>query len=165
MPLSLNTEQTRNGASQGSLIRGRLISGLPNPVDVYVGRRMRGRRMALGLSQGNVATALGLTFQQIQKYERGENRVSASRLWDLSSVLGCSVSFFFEDMDEPTAESSPRNLVSLKSDTESPSQAHSVADETSDLLRAYYRITGVRVRRGVYELTQSLAAAQDTFPK
>src|SRR3954469_15434291 len=75
----------------------------PNPIDVHVGHKLRLRRTLLGLSQQKVGEALGLTFQQVQKYERGANRIGASRLWDLSGVLDCPISFFFEEMDERTA--------------------------------------------------------------
>src|SRR5438046_1464424 len=80
--------------------RGRLSSGEPNPVDVHVGNRLRLRRTLLGISQEKLGEAIGLTFQQVQKYERGANRIGASRLWDLSLVLNCPVSYFYEDMSE-----------------------------------------------------------------
>ena len=79
----------------------------PNPTDKHVGARVRMRRMMLGMSQETLGDALGLTFQQVQKYERGANRIGASRLWDLSRVLDCPMSFFFEDMDDATASASP----------------------------------------------------------
>ena len=72
--------------------------GYPNPVDVHVGNRMRQRRTLLGMSQEKLGEALGLTFQQVQKYERGMNRVSASRLFDLSRVLDVPIAYFFEEM-------------------------------------------------------------------
>src|SRR6266404_1584123 len=78
--------------------RGRMPSGKPNPVDVHVGSRVRLRRTLLGMSQEKLGEAIGLTFQQVQKYERGANRVGASRLYDLSRVLDVPVSFFFEEM-------------------------------------------------------------------
>ena len=80
--------------------RGRTPSGAPNPIDVHVGARIRMRRNLLGWSQEKLGNLLGLTFQQVQKYEKGLNRVSASRLWDFSTVLSIPVSFFFEDMDK-----------------------------------------------------------------
>jgi transcriptional regulator with XRE-family HTH domain len=86
-------------------------SGKPNPVDVHVGARVRLRRTLLGLSQERLGEAIGLTFQQVQKYERGANRIGASRLYDLSRVLDVPVSFFFEDMDDQTAAMSPRNVT------------------------------------------------------
>ncbi|MBL4614923.1 MAG: helix-turn-helix transcriptional regulator, partial [Magnetovibrio sp.] len=72
--------------------------GTPRPVDVHVGARLRQRRTLLGMSQEKLGEAVGLTFQQIQKYERGANRIGASRLYQLSNVLDVSVSYFFEEM-------------------------------------------------------------------
>src|ERR687896_2738611 len=87
---------------------GRMASkGFPNPMDVHVGSRIRLRRTLLGMSQERLAEAIGLTFQQVQKYERGANRIGASRLFDLSRVLDVAVSFFFEDMPDSVAARSP----------------------------------------------------------
>src|SRR6516164_3891114 len=77
--------------------------GRPSPIDVHVGSRVRLRRTLLGMSQERLGEALGLTFQQVQKYERGVNRVGASRLFDLSRVLDVPISFFFDDMPESLA--------------------------------------------------------------
>ena len=133
-------------------VRGR-IGGKPNPIDVHVGSRLRLRRTLLGLSQQKVGDALGLTFQQVQKYERGANRIGASRLWDLSGVLDCPVSFFFEEMDNSTA------AQAKKSDTPNNDIGDPMSRrETLDLVRAYYRITEEPVRRRIYELTKSLGA-------
>ena len=86
--------------SVNGTIRGRLSDGTPNPIDLYVGSRVRMRRSLLGMSQERLAAELGVTFQQVQKYERGLNRIGASRLWDLSQVLGVSVAYFYENLDE-----------------------------------------------------------------
>ena len=82
--------------------RGRTPDGSPNPVDVYVGKRIKLRRQALNLSQYTVAELLGLTFQQIQKYEKGNNRISASRLWDYACVLRVPIQFFFRIWIRPS---------------------------------------------------------------
>ena len=82
--------------------RGKLPDGAPNPVDVYVGSRIRLRRQLLGWPQEKLAELLGVTFQQIQKYERGTNRLGASRLWDAANILEVPVGFFFDDMDKET---------------------------------------------------------------
>src|ERR1700683_4563334 len=79
--------------------------GRPSPIDVHVGSRVRLRRTLLGMSQERLGEALGLTFQQVQKYERGVNRVGASRLFDLSRVLDVPISFFFDDMPDSLANS------------------------------------------------------------
>ena len=91
--------------SQTKNSRGRLR---PNPIDVHVGMRIRLRRQVLNLTQEQLAKLLGLTFQQIQKYEKGLNRISASRLWDIAQVLQTSIDFFYEDIDDQTAALSPR---------------------------------------------------------
>lgn len=78
--------------------RGRTPDGEPNPIDIHVGKRMRLRRNLLGIPQEKLARMLGLTFQQVQKYEKGMNRIGCSRLWDIAQVLGVEISFFFEDM-------------------------------------------------------------------
>lgn len=143
--------------------RGRMPSGKPNPVDVYVGSRVRLRRALLGLSQENLGDAIGLTFQQVQKYERGANRVGASRLWDLSRVLDCPVSYFFEDMDDDVQASSPRNLTERTKAPEYKDTDPMTKRETLDLVRAYYKITNPKVRRRIYELAKSLAPSEEAI--
>lgn len=158
--------------AQGKSPRGRMPGGAPNPVDVHVGSRVRLRRMLMGLSQEKLGEALGLTFQQVQKYERGINRIGASRLWDLSRVLGIPVGYFFENMEEAVARLSPRQLAdcltAMPADGEeegSPSDAGDGEDEGDaghrevlELIRAYGRISDPGVRRRIYELTRTLAA-------
>ncbi|MEQ9447320.1 MAG: helix-turn-helix domain-containing protein [Rhodospirillaceae bacterium] len=136
-------------------------SGKPNPVDVHVGGRVRLRRTLLGMSQERLGEAIGLTFQQVQKYERGANRIGASRLWDLSRVLDCPVSFFFEDMDEETQSASPRNLNVETQDIEASDNDPMAKRETLELVRAYYKIKDYHVRRRIYELAKSLATTDD----
>ena len=86
--------------------RGRMPDGTPNPVDVHVGKKIFTRRIELGLSMEKLASSVGLTFQQVQKYERGMNRVSASRLFDFSKVLGVPINYFFSDLDNMTEQNS-----------------------------------------------------------
>ena len=90
--------------------RGKMANGEPNPIDVYVGKRMRLRRQMLCLSQEKLAAALGLTFQQVQKYERGLNRMGASRLWDIAAVLNVPINYFFDGMDSQIRRQSPSQL-------------------------------------------------------
>ena len=132
----------------------------PNPIDVHVGGRVRLRRLYMDMSQSSLARAIGLTFQQIQKYERGLNRISASRLFDLSRVLEVPVSFFFDDMPEGLAESGPRGAAGTGPATGmSAGLGDPLAErETVDLVRAYYAIEDRTVRRRVYEITKALAA-------
>ncbi len=125
----------------------------PNPIDVHVGARLRLRRTLLGLSQEKLGEAVGITFQQLQKYERGSNRISASRLFNLSQVLGVPVSFFFDDM--PGAEDAyvePQNQTPVDSD-ECDSMARR---ETLELVRAYYRISDPGVRKRTFDLIKVL---------
>ena len=148
--------------------RGRTPSGRPNPIDVHVGARVRLRRTLLGMSQEKLGEALGLTFQQVQKYERGANRVGASRLFDLSRVLDVPVSFFFDDMGEELKTQTPALIAGVGELEEPP--AHFEHDpmakrETLELVRAYYRITDPQVRKRVYELAKALADASDLVAK
>ena len=141
-----------------------MTTKFPNPVDRFVGSRVRMRRMMLGLSQEKLADALGLTFQQVQKYERGVNRVGASRLFDLSRVLDVPISFFFDDMPDnlATAFGAQRGRRA----TGLPETADAFADdtlnrrETLELVRAYYRITDASVRKRVFDLIKSMGPAE-----
>ncbi|MBQ8660715.1 MAG: helix-turn-helix transcriptional regulator [Alphaproteobacteria bacterium] len=139
--------------------RGRTPLGEPNPIDVHVGNRIRLRRTLLGMSQERLASLLGLTFQQVQKYERGMNRVGASRLWDISKVLEAPISFFYEDMDKVVANQSPRMFSAVES---APSalqedEADYISDpmqkqETIELVKAYYKIPNRKAARHLYDL-------------
>lgn len=141
--------------------RGRTPSGKPNPIDVHVGGRVRLRRTLLGMSQEKLGEAIGLTFQQVQKYERGANRIGASRLFDLSRVLDVPVSFFFDDMSDDTSQQSPRMMVAgVAEEVATPFEADPMTKrETLELVRAYYRITDPQVRKRVFELAKALAHA------
>ncbi|MBF0325923.1 MAG: helix-turn-helix transcriptional regulator [Alphaproteobacteria bacterium] len=136
--------------------RGRTPSGKPNPIDVHVGSRVRLRRTLLGMSQEHLGEALGLTFQQVQKYERGANRISASRLFDLARVLDVPVTFFYEEMDEETMAASPRHMVRATVDPPDAAEALMAQRETLELVRAYYRIVDPEVRKQVHELAKAL---------
>jgi transcriptional regulator with XRE-family HTH domain len=121
----------------------------PNPIDIHVGQKLRLRRTLLGLSQEKLGEAVGITFQQLQKYERGANRISASRLFNLSQVLGVQVGYFFEDLPPPDAA----NGLAADAD-EMDAMARR---ETLELVRAYYRITDGGVRKRTFELVKALA--------
>ena len=125
----------------------------PHPVDVHVGQRLRMRRTLMGMSQEKVAEALGLTFQQLQKYEKGANRVSASRLHELSQILDFPQSFFFEDLPtSPTGHN--RATSSSPDDVFDPMNKR----ETLELVRAYYRIKDPAVRDKIAALTRAIAS-------
>jgi transcriptional regulator with XRE-family HTH domain len=124
----------------------------PNPIDVYVGSRIRMRRMMIGMSQEKLGDALGLTFQQVQKYEKGTNRVGASRLQQISNALGVSPAFFFEEVSNTSRE--------RRSDAANPAP-NFVSDflATSDglaLVKAFARITSAKVRRSIVELVEQI---------
>ncbi len=152
---------TQNTVSPRRSSRGRTPQGNPNPVDVHVGGRIRLRRTLLGMSQERLGDALGLTFQQVQKYERGTNRVGASRLWDLSRVLDVPVSFFYEDMGDNVAELSPRLISGLAEEPAAAEADPLTKRETLELVRAYYRIQDSTIRRRVFDLAKALASAQE----
>ena len=121
----------------------------PHPIDVHVGNCVRVRRTLLGLSQAALGEALGLTFQQVQKYERGINRISASKLWMLTQILDVPVSFFFDDVDEDQA--GPTSSDSDPLDKR----------ETLEFVRSYYRITDPKARHSLFELVKALAKMGD----
>jgi transcriptional regulator with XRE-family HTH domain len=130
----------------------------PNPIDKHVGSRVRMRRMMLGMSQEKLGDALGLTFQQVQKYEKGTNRIGASRLQQISQILQVPVSFFFEGA--PTVHSGPR----LDGMNEAPSPAY-VSDflATSDglaLTKAFTRIGDSKLRRRIVDLVEQIASTE-----
>ena len=139
-----------------------------SPVDVYVGSRIRLRRTLLGMSQERLGEALGLTFQQVQKYERGVNRVSASRLFDLSRVLDVPIAFFYDDLPEPAVSGAMgrRSVAGFAEPQEGftapAAEEHLHRRETLELVRAYYKIADPLVRRRLFELTKAAAGAGDS---
>ncbi|MCQ8279175.1 helix-turn-helix transcriptional regulator [Acetobacteraceae bacterium KSS8] len=129
----------------------------PSPVDVHVGNRIRLRRTLLQMSQEKLGDALGLTFQQVQKYERGANRVSASRLFDLGRVLDVPVSFFFDDM--PGGGGTFATGFAEAQDGfggGAPAEDLFSRKETVELVRAYYRIDQPHKRRKVLDLIKTM---------
>ncbi|HVZ07259.1 helix-turn-helix domain-containing protein [Rhodopila sp.] len=132
----------------------------PSPIDVHVGSRIRLRRTLLGMSQERLGDSLGLTFQQVQKYERGVNRVGASRLFDLSRVLDVPISFFFDDMPDSLAATfggTPQRRGGNSQDAADPFGDDTLSRrETLELVRAYYRITDPSVRKRIFDLIKSM---------
>ncbi len=126
-----------------------IIRDGPDPVDVHVGHRARLRRTLLGMSQTALGAALGLTFQQVQKYEKGTTRISASRLWRLTQILDVPVSYFYDDMPADQAGPAPSG------NDQDPDVL--LKRETLEFVRAYYRITNPNTRKRVYELVKALA--------
>jgi len=141
--------------------RSRQKSDKPNPIDVHVGSRVRLRRTLLGMSQEKLGEAIGLTFQQVQKYERGANRIGASRLYDLSRVLDVPVAYFFEEMTADVASAAEARLGGMSNEAPSPAYEADpmMRRETLELVRAYYRIADPQVRRRLFDLTKAIANA------
>jgi len=130
-----------------------LIKKVPNPIDVHVGSRVRLRRMLVGMSQEKLGEALGLTFQQIQKYEKGANRIGASRLFQISQILGVGVQFFFDDM--------PEGHKGMKAGFAESDSGPYVMDFVSSseglqLNRSFTRITDPKIRKRLLDLVKSL---------
>jgi len=145
-------------AKKRRMKKRRLPPGVPNPVDIHVGGRVRLRRTLLGLSQEKLGDAVGLTFQQIQKYERGANRIGASRLFQLSRILDVPISFFFDDIPASLRTTEGQVAMGLREREQKTIEPDPLARrETLELVRAYYRISDPRVRKRLFELTKSLA--------
>jgi transcriptional regulator with XRE-family HTH domain len=123
-------------------------TGVPNPVDVHVGKRLRVRRLFLGMNQEALANALGLTFQQVQKYEGGANRVSASRLAAAAEILNVPISYFFAELPPVDTEVSLKDQA-LRERLERP--------ETIELVRLYYAIPDPAVRQQFLEMVKAVA--------
>ncbi len=139
------------------------LLGVPRAVDMHVGARLRLRRTLLGISQEKLGESVGLTFQQIQKYERGANRVGASRIYEFSRVLDVPVSYFFDDMNDVTKATRGRriDLKGLADDDQAVLESDPLARrETLELVRAYYKIEDPKIRKRLFELTKTLANSQ-----
>ena len=130
----------------------------PNPTDTHVGSRIRLRRNMLGMSQEKLGEMLGITFQQVQKYEKGTNRVGASRLQAISEILQVPVSFFFEDV--ASAEPARRGGLA-EAGGSVPALDFCSSAEGLQLNRAFARIGNAKVRRKVIELVKALADVED----
>jgi transcriptional regulator with XRE-family HTH domain len=135
---------------------GRRKSEAPHPIDIHVGSRVRLRRSMRGMSQEQLGAAIGLTFQQVQKYERAANRIGASRLWQLSRVLDVRPSFFYDTTDPVRAAAMPGGFA------EPPAEVFDADPlrrrETIELVEAYHAIPDAVVRRRLFELARALAA-------
>ncbi|MEO0386222.1 MAG: helix-turn-helix transcriptional regulator [Pseudomonadota bacterium] len=121
---------------------------MKHPVDVHVGKRIRHRRWMLGMTQQQLGEAVGIKFQQIQKYETGMNRVSASRLWDIGRVLDVSISFFFEGLDAEDMAAGPAD--------QQPAGDLLADKEALELVRSYYAIPEEQ-RRKLFDLARVLS--------
>ena len=138
----------------------------PDPVDIHVGTRLRMRRNLIGLSQEQLGKALGLTFQQIQKYERGVNRMGSSRLYHIARSLSVPISYFFEGLPSLLADAASgtgfaengQEALGNAPTTEQKNDPDILnRRETMELIRAYYKINDAKQRRKIYELIRSMA--------
>ena len=126
----------------------------PNPVDRHVGLRIRMRRKELGISQERLAESIGLTFQQVQKYERAANRVSASKLWEMSRALSTNIGYFYEglgDVGEAPGSNVPREMM----------QDFLLTPEGIELAAVFPKIAKGRVRRKILDLVRAMAGEPD----
>jgi len=129
----------------------------PHSVDVHVGRRLRLKRTIQGMSQDALGKQIGVTFQQIQKYERGINRMGASRLYDFAKALGVPVSYFFDGFTDYAVDSADALIAA---ENAPPAFEHDAANsrETFEVMRAYYRIKNPALRKRVVDLIKAMAA-------
>jgi transcriptional regulator with XRE-family HTH domain len=128
-------------------------TGVPDPVDIHVGSRIRTRRLLIGMNQETLAKALDLTFQQVQKYEGGANRVSASRLSQIAGVLGVPIAYFFTDLDDGAPDT---HKLETRERMQRP--------ETIELIRSYYAIADEDLRRQFLDMVKAAAESQQRRP-
>ena len=140
----------------------------PNPIDVHVGTRVKARRQALGLSQEKLGESLGVTFQQVQKYEKGTNRVSASRMQSLAETLGVPIGYFFDGAPVDALPNGAPALHGALADSVSQAPLEGdavVSPEGARLNRAFVRIADPAVRKRLVDLVCAVADAQETSKK
>lgn len=143
-----NVKPAAKGGGRPAYGRG---TGVPDPIDVEVGARIRTRRLLIGMNQEQLAKALGLTFQQVQKYEGGANRVSASRLSQIAQILDVPISYFFTDLDGVSTPANPQ---------ESAARERLLRPETIELVRAYYGIHDARARHQFLDMIKAVAESR-----
>lgn len=132
----------------------------PNPVDAHVGSRVRLRRMLLGMSQERLGESMGLTFQQVQKYEKGVNRIGASRLFQISKILDVPVQFFFEEAPQVGSDTRAGQAKGLaEPDSEAFILEFLNSREGLELNRAFVKIADSKVRKSIVDLVRALAAS------
>jgi transcriptional regulator with XRE-family HTH domain len=130
-------------------------TGVPEPVDLHVGARIRTRRLLIGMNQETLAQKLGLTFQQVQKYEGGANRVSASRLSAMADILSVPISYFFGDLRPDDAEISPEDRQWRE---------YLQRPETIEFIRLYYAIPDPKIRRQFLDMAKTVAESFEAKP-
>ena len=136
-----------------------MMNGEANPIDIYVGNRLRLRREMLKISQIKLASLLGITFQQVQKYEKGTNRIGASRIWDMDSVLKVSVNYFYAGIDEKIDKYSPRRFYGINDgtvlvDTETDPL---LKKSNIELINAFEKIKNPKLQQSIRDMIVSLS--------
>jgi len=156
------SKQAGKPQKSGPLPHLRLPPGVAHPIDIHVGDRLRARRTLLGLTQEMLADAVDLTFQQIQKYERGANRIGASKLYLFAQRLGVSVAYFFDEIDRKLGDPAAGYQVGMSyKNTRPPAPDEMNRRETLELVRAYYQIKDVEKRKALRMMFESLANASE----
>ena len=151
-----------DGNEGGRMGRRRLPPGVSNPIDIHVGNRLRFHRTSLDYSQESLGDEVGLTFQQIQKYERGANRIGASRLYQFARILDAPVAYFFEELpDEIRSHEGQLDWGMASRRQEELAHSPMARRETLELVRAYYRIEVPAVRQRLFDLIKILAKTAD----
>lgn len=146
--------------SNNTLLPGQRGSDTPHPVDVHVGQRVKLRRTLMGMTQGKLGESIGLTFQQIQKYERGANRVSASKLWQLGNVLDVPLTFFFEDMPDSVRETFP-GYQGETAESDVPEEHLTLhRRQTLELVRTFSRLQDPVIRKRVIDVVRAIAESE-----
>ncbi len=146
-------------------VRGRIRAKEPNPVDVYAGQRMRLRRTMLKMSQQALARKLGITFQQVQKYEKGGNRIGFSRMCDIADILGISLDYFREGMDTSIAKNSPMRLVNPNEREIRQEYADDPlkSSEAMALVSNYYKIRNRKIARYIFNLVRDISVSNSVM--
>jgi transcriptional regulator with XRE-family HTH domain len=137
----------------------------PNPIDVHVGSRVRLRRLLVGMSQEKLGEQLGLTFQQVQKYEKGTNRIGASRLYEVSRILNVPVQYFYEEMADNDAHIVGGEQAFAEGDSAPFVMDFVSSSEGLQLNRAFVEIRDPAVRRGIVDMLKALAKSQNPIPE
>jgi len=141
------------------LSRGRTPDGSPNPIDIHIGSRIKKQRRNCGLTQKELSNCIGITFQQLQKYEKAESRISASRMWYISRALNVPIDFFYEDMNENLVEESLA-LYPQCPKVYTGSNANKIDAETSELITAFCRIRRKAIAQQLLNLIKSIAGQE-----
>ena len=154
----MKTISPKSTISQNQKSRGRRANGAPNLVDIHIGKRIKLRRQILKLSQQQLSQMLGITFQQTQKYEKGINRISGSRLWDFACILGVDVNFFFMDMNEATQQQSPRYINDKRTDYNTTLQNNPLlSNRYLEIIKAFEKIKNPQLAENLYNLIMNLS--------